>query len=88
MQDTLFSYTVGHGTFRKHLYADTPVYRIHTFRKIRKVPCIQLPPGATGAVWTDAERGTEFLRVFRHATLMLVTGRVDSQILELIDHPA
>ena len=32
--------------------------------------------------------GTEFFRVFRHTTLMLVTGRVDSPILELIDHPA
>ena len=43
---------------------------------------------ASGAVWTDEERGKEYVRLFREATLMLVLGRVNHPTLVLLKHAA
>ena len=42
---------------------------------------------ATGATWTDAERGAEFLRVFRLGCVALILGRRDDPLLKLLKHP-
>ena len=42
---------------------------------------------ATGEVWTDAERGSEFLRCWRKGGVAIVLGRTGDQTLKDLNHP-
>ena len=42
---------------------------------------------ATGQLWTDVERGTEFNSLWRKAGVALILGRREDETLQLLNHP-